>query len=45
MMGVLFERGGARAVGRARAVAVEAELVGGLAQLGVVVRAVRHRGK
>jgi len=39
-MSVLFDRGGAGAVERKRAMAVQADLIAGLAELGVVVRAV-----
>ncbi len=39
-MRVLFDRGGAGAVERKRAMAVQADLIAGLAELGVVVRAV-----
>jgi hypothetical protein len=40
VVGVLFDRGGARAVERERAVAVEADLVAGLAELRVILGAV-----
>lgn len=40
MVGVLFEGGGAGAVQRERAMAIEAKLVGGFPELRVVIRAV-----